>query len=65
MEVEKITKNHFNFNYVIGKGGFGKVWVVEFKKTKVFYALKEMLKAKYIIQILYFFIKRNCFILFF
>lgn len=20
-----ITKNHFNFNYVIGRGGFGKV----------------------------------------
>lgn len=32
--------------YVIGKGGFGKVWKVESKKNKQLYALKEMSKAK-------------------
>jgi serine/threonine protein kinase len=31
---------------VIGKGGFGKVWKVEAKKSKNFYAMKEMSKAK-------------------
>jgi hypothetical protein len=34
--------------YVIGKGGFGKVWCVEFKKSKKLYAMKEMLKTKII-----------------
>mmetsp|Transcript_13234 Transcript_13234/g.1187 ORF Transcript_13234/g.1187 Transcript_13234/m.1187 type:complete len:92 (+) Transcript_13234:81-356(+) len=36
------------FHYVIGRGGFGKVWKVESKKTKEMYALKEMSKAKII-----------------
>ena len=43
-----ITKNHFLFNYVIGRGGFGKVWKVEKKKTKKLYAMKEMSKARII-----------------
>ena len=30
-EIE-LGKNQFAFIYVIGKGGFGKVWKVEFKK---------------------------------
>ena len=34
--------------YVIGKGGFGKVWKVQYKKTKETYALKEMSKLKII-----------------
>ncbi len=38
----------FQFNYVIGRGGFGKVWKVEKKNSKQFYALKEMSKAKVI-----------------
>jgi len=33
------------FNYVIGKGGFGKVWKVESKKDRKLYAMKEMSKA--------------------
>ena len=33
------------FNYVIGKGGFGKVWKVESKKDRKLYAKKEMSKA--------------------
>jgi protein kinase A len=31
---------------VIGKGGFGRVWKVERKKFKTFYAMKEMSKVK-------------------
>ncbi len=38
----------FQFHYVIGRGGFGKVWKVEKKNSKQFYALKEMSKAKVI-----------------
>jgi serine/threonine protein kinase len=38
----------FQFHYVIGRGGYGKVWKVEKKSIKEFYALKEMLKAKII-----------------
>lgn len=30
---------------ILGKGGFGKVWVVTFKNKKKYYALKEMKKA--------------------
>ena len=41
-----INRNHFNFLYVIGKGGFGRVWKVQSKKTKETYALKEMSKLK-------------------
>ena len=43
-----ISKINFNFMYVIGKGGFGKVWKVQYKKTKETYALKEMSKLKII-----------------
>jgi serine/threonine protein kinase len=43
-----VSKNHFEFLYVIGKGGFGKVWKVILKKYKNEYALKEMSKVKII-----------------
>jgi serine/threonine protein kinase len=43
-----VTKNHFQFQYVIGKGGFGKVWKVEKKKGGQLYAMKEMLKCRVI-----------------
>ena len=43
-----LNKNMFEFNFVIGKGGFGKVWRVKEKKTKELYALKEMSKTKII-----------------
>ena len=43
-----ISRNMFQFHYVIGRGGYGKVWKVEKKNIKEFYALKEMLKAKII-----------------
>jgi len=29
-----MSKNYFNFHFVIGKGGFGKVWKVQAKKGK-------------------------------
>ena len=41
-----LSKSSFRFMYVIGKGGFGKVWKIEYKKTKETYALKEMSKLK-------------------
>ena len=41
-----VGKNHFEFLYVIGRGGFGKVWKVKLKKTNEFFALKEMSKLK-------------------
>jgi hypothetical protein len=43
-----LTKTNFNYLYCIGKGGFGKVWKVERKKTKQAYAMKEMSKARII-----------------
>jgi serine/threonine protein kinase len=43
---EGITKNLFKIHFVIGKGGFGKVWKVELKKNRQLYAMKEMGKAK-------------------
>ncbi|CAD8140929.1 unnamed protein product [Paramecium octaurelia] len=43
-----ISRLAFRFIYVIGKGGFGKVWRVELKQAKKEFALKEMIKAKII-----------------
>lgn len=42
-----VTKANFVFHYVIGKGGFGRVWKVELKKNRMCFAMKEMQKAKY------------------
>ena len=43
-----MNKNYFEFLYIIGRGGFGKVWKVKLKKTNEFFALKEMSKLKII-----------------
>jgi len=43
-----LNKNNFKFLYVIGKGGFGRVWKIQSKKTNIKYALKEMSKLKII-----------------
>lgn len=45
-EIEKINKACFKYEMVIGKGGFGKVWIVSYVSNGRFYALKEMSKAK-------------------
>ena len=45
---KKLNRNCFEFQYIIGRGGFGKVWKVQLKKTKEIYALKEMSKVKII-----------------
>ena len=34
--------------YIIGRGGFGKVWKVRLKKADEYFALKEMSKVKII-----------------
>ena len=47
-ETQSLSPNLFDFKYIIGKGGFGKVWKVVLKKTGEFFALKEMSKAKII-----------------
>jgi serine/threonine protein kinase len=41
-----VNKSHFNYQYAIGKGGFGKVWKVERKKDNSLFAMKEMSKAR-------------------
>ena len=41
-----LKREMFEFMTVIGKGGFGKVWKVQYKKTKEYFALKEMSKRK-------------------
>ena len=43
-----MSKNYFDFQFVIGRGGFGKVWQVVMKKNNKKYALKEMSKVKII-----------------
>ena len=43
-----ISKSQFQFQFVIGKGGYGKVWKVEMKKTRTSFAMKEMSKARII-----------------
>jgi len=43
-----LSSNNFARHFVIGRGGFGKVWKVERKKTKALYAMKEMSKARYL-----------------
>jgi hypothetical protein len=40
-----LSKNSFVYHYIVGKGGFGKVWKVANKKSREFFALKEMLKS--------------------
>ncbi len=40
-----ISKANFQMHYVLGKGGYGKVWKVKAKRENKEYALKEMSKA--------------------
>lgn len=41
-----ISRSSFQYDQCIGKGGFGKVWKVVYKKYKKIYAMKEMNKAR-------------------
>ena len=41
-----VSRAHFQFEYPIGKGGFGKVWKVQQKRSKQTLAMKEMSKAR-------------------
>lgn len=43
---ENLKLSDFKKLYPIGKGGFGRVWKVLYKKTKKVYAMKEMQKVK-------------------
>ena len=43
-----IDRNSFDFLSIIGKGGFGKVWRVRYKKNYKEFAMKEMSKARII-----------------
>lgn len=43
-----LSKLSFAYQYAIGRGGFGKVWKVEFKRTQTLYAMKEMQKLRVI-----------------
>jgi serine/threonine protein kinase len=45
---DQLSRQLFKVHYVIGKGGFGSVWKVEYRKTRANYAMKEMSKAKYL-----------------
>ena len=40
-----LEKKSFKYQYIIGKGGFGKVWRVEHVKNRNQYAVKQMLKS--------------------
>ena len=46
--VTAVSKANFVYHFCIGKGGFGKVWLVERKKAKSNFAMKEMSKARII-----------------
>ncbi|CAD8143545.1 unnamed protein product [Paramecium octaurelia] len=47
-EIKLPNKCDYTFLYVIGRGGFGRVWRAEHKKTKHQFAIKEMQKCKII-----------------
>ncbi|CAG9326973.1 unnamed protein product [Blepharisma stoltei] len=43
-----LNSHQFEFHYLIGRGGFSRVWSVTHKNTKQSYALKEILKSRVI-----------------
>jgi hypothetical protein len=44
----EVSRKMFGAGLAIGKGGFGKVWKVEMKKSKQVFAMKQMSKVKVI-----------------
>ena len=49
-ETLSLSPNLFDFKYIIGKGGFGKVWKVVLKKTGEFFALKFIVNMHFAFQ---------------
>ena len=47
-DIYPLSSNSFEFKFVIGRGGFGKVWQVKMKQNNKYFALKEMSKVKII-----------------
>ncbi len=47
---EFLRRQLFVFHMVVGKGGFGRVWIVTFKNKKRYFALKEMDKARILMK---------------
>lgn len=45
-----LQRQTFDFNMIVGRGGFGEVWIVNIKNQKRFYALKKMNKAKILMK---------------
>lgn len=45
-----LKKSSFKFHMIIGRGGFGKVWVVTLKDKKKYFALKQMSKTRIILK---------------
>ena len=45
---KEVGRQQFESLYVIGKGGFGKVFCVKYKKNNQIYAMKQMHKTKII-----------------
>ena len=45
---QKISRNNFKFKYIIGRGGFGKIWKAYCKLNNKYYAIKEMNKLRII-----------------
>jgi serine/threonine protein kinase len=44
--VQPVNKYNFIYHYPVGRGGFGRVWKVEHKRNKYFFAMKEMQKIR-------------------
>jgi protein kinase A len=40
-----LSKDQFSVIEILGKGGFGKVYKVEYRKNRTLYAMKEMSKS--------------------
>lgn len=45
-DLRKVSLTSFVLDFVVGKGGFGKVWKVFEKSSNKIYAMKEMQKVK-------------------